>query len=378
MSAIAGKKILIVEDEDVSASNIVHALKRLGAVTLDPVRTAAEGLHSVQMGVDAAVLDIRLPDGDVYGVADELRRRRKPFVFLSGVDRETVPERFTDAPFVPKPCRDIALTTALGNLLEPTAFRQPMTRTRAPMDRQHTADVRSEMIARRLGSFLPLTLEETAFLRRVGAGSASLWAPRSLVEQPASDHVSPRYIISGWAARVRQLSDGRRQLVQFILPGDALSPHLEVRQRRQSVQCLTVVQTVDGSAVRIAARDTQKFPGIVAAVKLAAAHDRGLLLEQVTRLGRQTAIERVASLFMELHYRLTPLGLVHADSFAFPPTQETLGDMLGLSIVHVNRTLQAMRARKLFTLKQGRLTLLDIPALLDIGEFAPPLLEHLG
>jgi CRP-like cAMP-binding protein len=242
--------------------------------------------------------------------------------------------------------------------------------------RRNVADIRSAAIARRLGSLLMLTPGETEFLHRVGAGPMSLWAPRSLIEQPAGNHASPRYIISGWAAQVRELNDGRRQLVQLVLPGDPLAPQLQIHHRGQTVQCLTMVQTVDGAAIRLAARDPANFPGIAAAVELAAARDRALLLDQVTRLGRQTAYERVANLFLELHYRCLPIGLVHANGFAFPLTQECLGDLLGLSVVHVNRTLQLMRRQNLITLRQGRLTLNDMPALQAAAEFKPPVLHR--
>ena len=248
-------------------------------------------------------------------------------------------------------------------------------RTRVLEKRYHAADVRWVSIARRLGSLIKLSLPETEFLQRVGAGPASLWAAKSLLEQPVGDQSSTRYLISGWAARVRELKNGRRQIVQLILPGDALAPHLEVRHRGQTVHSLTMVHTVDGGAIRLAARDPATFPGIAAAVELAAAHDRALLLEQATRLGRQTAFERVANLVMELHYRCTPIGLVHGDGFQFPLTQETIADLLGLSVVHVNRTVQRMRQQEMISLKQGRLTLLNLPALSEIAEFKPPRLE---
>lgn len=376
-AALAGKRILVVEDELLFANNVVDALKRMGAIALGPAKTAADALLATMMGIDAAMLDVRLPDGDVYKVADELRRRSKPFVFVSGYGDESVPDHLSDAPFVSKPCSDAAWAAALAQLLEP-AGRGKAAAMRALERRRHTPDIRSETIARRLGSLLALSPGETEFLHRIGAGPASLWAPKSLIEQPAGEHASPRYIISGWAARVRELDDGRRQIVQLVLPGDPLAPQLQVRHRQQTVQCLTMVQTVDGGAIRLAARDPVKFPGIAAAVELAAAHDRALLLDQVTRLGRQDAYERVASLFVELLYRSLPVGLVHSHGFAFPLTQEGIGDVLGLSVVHVNRTLQIMRQQNLITLKQGRLTLHDVPALQAAAQFKAPELKYLG
>src|SRR5262245_30258329 len=94
--------------------------------------------------------------------------------------------------------------------------------------RNRLGDLRSEAIYQRLSALAPLAETEREFLRRVGSGPVSLWAPRSFVDQPASEHPGPRYIISGWAAQVRELQDGRRQLVQLLLPGNSLGPLLQV------------------------------------------------------------------------------------------------------------------------------------------------------
>jgi CRP-like cAMP-binding protein len=247
------------------------------------------------------------------------------------------------------------------------------------LDRKRTiTDVRSEAIARRLGSLMTLTSGETDFLQRVGASPVSVYAARSMLEAPSDEQAAPRYVISGWAARVRELQDGRRQLVHLILPGDVLTPQLQIHDRSQLVQCLTMVQAVDGTAIRLAARDPARFPSIAAATELAAAQERALLMEQIARLGRQTAYERVANLFFELHYRCKAVGLTHGDSFPFPLTQESLGDLLGLSVVHVNRTLQLMRREGMIQLRQGRLALLNPGALAIAAEFRPPKISHVS
>jgi CRP-like cAMP-binding protein len=243
--------------------------------------------------------------------------------------------------------------------------------------RNRAGDLRSEAICQRLAALVSLSWEERDLLHRVGSGPVTLWAPRSFLDQPVSDHPSPRYLISGWAALTRELQDGRRQFVQLLLPGDPLCPLLQVRQQH-TVLCLSMVQTVEGGAIRLAAQHPQRFPGINAAVEMAAAQDRALMIEQIIRLGRQTAYERMANLFVELHYRCSMVGLVHGDGFAFPLTQESLGDLLGLSVVHVNRTLQAMRSQNLVQLRQGRLTLLNLSSLHEAAEFRPPQIVHMN
>ena len=245
--------------------------------------------------------------------------------------------------------------------------------TEAPL---RSLDVRSDVIAKRLSAFVGLTEEEISFLRLAGSRPPSHWRPNTLIEDPASDPAALLYVISGWAARVREVKGGRRQIVQLILPSDVLSPHIHVCHRSQSVLSLTRVQTVSGGPIRIAARDRGRFPGISAATDMAAAHDRALLMDQVVRLGQQTALERLANLFLELHYRCSTVGLVNNASFAFPLTQQHLGDLVGLSVVHVNRMLQILRQKGLICLKQGRLTLLNLPGLSDIAAFEPPKLEY--
>ncbi len=85
--------------------------------------------------------------------------------------------------------------------------------------------------------------------------------------------------------------------------------------------------------------------------------------EWTVNLGQRTAIERVGHLFCELFLRLRCVGLTEGDSCALPLTQVELADALGLSNVHVNRTLQELRRAGLIVLKGGRLTIPDFAAL---------------
>jgi CRP-like cAMP-binding protein len=115
-------------------------------------------------------------------------------------------------------------------------------------------------------------------------------------------------------------------------------------------------------------------PGISAALDLAAAEDEFFMLAHIVRLGRQTAYERIAHWIMELEYRLSSRGLSNNGAFPMPLTQDTLGDAVGLSVVHVNRNLQQMRREGRIELAHGRLAILDREALSTAGEFAAPML----
>jgi CRP-like cAMP-binding protein len=86
----------------------------------------------------------------------------------------------------------------------------------------------------------------------------------------------------------------------------------------------------------------------------------------------------MASLFCELEYRLSARGLSVGGAFPLPMTQETIADAVGLSVVHVNRTLQQMRREGRIELGRGRLSMLDLAAVRAAGEFHPPKVSALA
>ena len=93
--------------------------------------------------------------------------------------------------------------------------------------------------------------------------------------------------------------------------------------------------------------------------------------EWTVNLGCRTATERLAHLFCELAARLNIVGLGNAQDYDVPLTQADLGEMLGLSTVHVNRTLQDLRSMGVISFKGRRLAILDELALRRIAMFNP-------
>jgi len=180
----------------------------------------------------------------------------------------------------------------------------------------------------------------------------------------------PRFVVAGWAACQRALPDGRRQILRFILPGDAmgLAPK-SARGAGWSIVAMTAVETFDAEPA-LEAAESGAAPGLAAAFAAMAAKDEELLIDHMVRLGRQTAYERVAHFLLELQRRLQLVGLGDSQRFPLPLTQEMLADALGLSIVHVNRTLQQLRRDRLIELRSGVAILLDPPALNRVSGYA--------
>lgn len=230
--------------------------------------------------------------------------------------------------------------------------------------------VPSEFIAQRLALLAPLDDVSLQVLRQLVEVHA-LGCGAELVGERAT-LCKPLFLLSGWAARLRSLADGRRQIIGFVLPGDgvrlARRPH---PLAAGTVVALTPVKVVDASAPARALRaDTPA--SLMDALHLAACLEERNLIDQVLRLGRLTAYERLCHLLLEFHTRLRLAGLVQRDRFPLPLTQETLADASGLSNVHVNRVLQELRRDRLIELHGGMAVLLDRPRMAHLCDYVEP------
>lgn len=105
--------------------------------------------------------------------------------------------------------------------------------------------------------------------------------------------------------------------------------------------------------------------------------DEAVLREWLTSMGQRDAFSRIAHLLVELWLRMRAIGLAANDSFSLPLTQTDLGDALGLTPVHINRTLQRLRGDGLITLERKQLTIHGPDRLMELAGFEPNYL-HLG
>jgi CRP-like cAMP-binding protein len=245
---------------------------------------------------------------------------------------------------------------------------EPLARATAPPD----------AVLRRLSGYAPLAPEDEALLRQVTAHPALVPARTELVRDGEAAP-RPQVLVEGWACRQRLLADGRRQIVFVLLPGDPIG---FTRRRRPmpfgSVTTLTQAQVSEAGLLRDSARDSARGApgeppgretGLAAALREAWEMEEIWLVNQVVRLGRQTAYERVAHFLLELRERLAAVGRVQDNRFTFPITQEVLADALGLSVVHMNRTMQQLRRDGLIEQRATAITLRDVPALVSVADY---------
>jgi CRP-like cAMP-binding protein len=231
----------------------------------------------------------------------------------------------------------------------------------------------ADVVLRRLRSLTPLSDREAALVLSLGSQRQTN-LPGSELYGESNPIGRPRVLLSGWAARCRVLSDGRRQIFTFVLPGDAIG----ICRRNEPVALSTTISltktvTADASALAEAAFERpEDYRGLATAVSIAGTLDEASLLDHIVRLGRQTAYERMAHLLLELRWRLGAVGLGDDRKFPLPLTQEVLADALGLSIVHVNRTLQQLRREGLLEMRGGFVELLKPELLVATSDFRLP------
>jgi CRP-like cAMP-binding protein len=204
------------------------------------------------------------------------------------------------------------------------------------------------------------------------AGLADMHTMRGgseLVAEGAPAH--PFLLLDGWALRQRVLSDGRRQIFGFVLPGD-LSGLSACRSAvaAASMVALTPV-TVAPMPMLPEAMHAAPQSALGRLAWSQVRNEERALCNQVVRLGQQSAYERLIGLLLELHDRLKDVRLTDDDSFVLPLTQEVLSDALGLSVVHTNRTLQQLRREHLIESRGSTISLNDIALLVEIADYRP-------
>lgn len=176
-------------------------------------------------------------------------------------------------------------------------------------------------------------------------------------------------IVEGFAYRHRTMGDGRRQIMSFEIAGDLCDLHgVLLGEADHSITTLTpcTVASIPHSTLT---EWTGSRPAISRALWLASLVDAAISREWIVNVGRRTAYGRAAHLLCEVVQRLLSAGLASGPACELPLTPMVLADALGLTPVHVNRTLQWLRSEGLIEFGGGSLTVRDWPGLKRAAEF---------
>lgn len=217
-------------------------------------------------------------------------------------------------------------------------------------------------------AFTPVSDEECAAIQRFRRGTRTVPAGSAIVEEHrASAQLFTLY--SGWAFRFKTLSDGRRQILNFLLPGDFIGLQDEFAEgQTHGVEAAT--------AVLLCAFDRKDLwnmfhmqPKLGYDITWLAAREEKMVDDNLVTNGRRNAVERVAMLLMHLYRRAQRVGMERDGWVAFPFRQQHLADALGLSLVHTNKTMRRLQALGLYRLEGSWLRIVDPLALETLGDY---------
>jgi len=181
-------------------------------------------------------------------------------------------------------------------------------------------------------------------------------------------------LVAGWAGIVRHFADGRRQVLDLYLPGQIMRlGELGSAQARSDLIAFTDVTVCPFPRARV--NDLlAASPRLAEALLLTLTAEQAILTERIINVARRPALERVAHFLLELRFRLD----TETGAFELPLTQELIGDLLGLSSVHVSRTLGRLRKAGLAEVAEGRVHIRDTAALETLSGFRKDYLSRPG
>ncbi|PTQ70215.1 Crp/Fnr family transcriptional regulator [Celeribacter persicus] len=211
---------------------------------------------------------------------------------------------------------------------------------------------------RKKDCFLPFSQQELAFTQGFKSGELSVDAGTTIqIEGSETPHLYT--ILSGMGVRYKTLENGRRQVINFILPGDFVGLQAGVMgEAAHSVEATTpmVLCTFRRSDLW---RLFQNHPGRAYDLVWLAASEEAFLGQSLVTVGQRKGLERVSWALLKLFDRLSHLGLANGNRAPLPYRQQDVADALGLSLVHTNKTLGVLRSRRVAKWSEGELHILD-------------------
>lgn len=220
---------------------------------------------------------------------------------------------------------------------------------------------------RRLPLFKAFSESELRFMQRFKAGELTV-DPGTPLLMEGSNAPQLYTALRGMGLRYKTLANGRRQVVNFVFPGDFIGLQAGVMgEMRHSVEATT--------KMALCVFDRSDFWNFVKGnssrafdlIWLAAVEET-FLGDALATVGQRTAVERIAWALTRITLRARALGMGDAYSVPLPYRQQDLADALGLSLVHTNKTIARLRERQVITWANGRLAVTDLGALAAIAQ----------
>ncbi|MCJ2009095.1 helix-turn-helix domain-containing protein [Methylobacterium sp. J-092] len=369
--------VLLAEADAMIGADMSDALEQAGYRVLGPFGTTPEALAGLeQESPTLAVVDVKLRDGFCTALGDALRQRGVPVVVHSGFQSdEPRAVGFHGSPWLTKPAlpEDVV---ALLDELSPSRTAPVSIEAPPSLQSAQAAESRGNPLVRKLEGFVSLSDADKALLERISASSRVVPSQTNLVREGEAPK-GVFLILEGMACRHKARANGTRQIMAYLVPGDLCDLDVALLDTMDHAITTLSASKVVCIPPKVIAEVMEHHPQLARALRMSTLVDEATLREWLVNVGCRSALERVAHLFCELQVRMRAVSLADGDSYDMPVTQAALADTTGMSVVHLNRTLQELRREGLIELQQRRMTILDLPRLRALAEFKPNYL-HLG
>jgi len=229
-------------------------------------------------------------------------------------------------------------------------------------------------LLRKLANFTVLSDPEMNAIREC-CGDARTFAAGEDVIAQGDRTGGVKLLLEGFACRYKVLENGRRQIVAYFVPGDLCDLRVFILKRMDHSIGAVAASRVASIAPEDILEIMSSFPNLTRALWWSTLVEEAIAREWIVNVGQRNALERMAHLFCELLFRFRAVGLNQGNSCTLPLTQVALAETLGLSSVHVNRTLQQLRRQHLITLEGGTLTIRNLDKLMEVSLFNPDYLH---
>ncbi len=240
---------------------------------------------------------------------------------------------------------------------------------------EHNQTVCTECPVRRLALFHGVEEKDLAWTQSYRSSQYKV-APRKEIyrEGRTSDFMFTLY--HGWVAFYKTLGNGKRQILRVALPGDMLG----FQANLNAVMTHSAVALTEAVLCAFPRKDMPELlrNNLSVAKRLTElnARDMNICQTRLVTIGQQSAIERIAFFCTELFHRVRSIyQQPEAMEVFFPLSQEDIGDATGLTKIHVNRTLKALREQGLMEISSRTLKIHDLKALEELGGFEPSLIQ---
>ena len=219
-----------------------------------------------------------------------------------------------------------------------------------------------------------LSAEEEEALRRAAGAVREVPADKTII-RAGQELVESTLLLEGLMCRYKDMRDGSRQISELHVSGDFVDLHsFTLKRLDHSIMTLTPCRIVPVPHTKLEAI-TEQFPHLTRVLWFSTNLDAAIHREWMRSLGRRSALARVAHLFCELHVRLGLIDETDGLSYRLDLTQMDLAECLGLTSIHVNRTLKALREQGLVEFRGGVVTIQDLQGLQRVAEFDPAYLS---